>query len=87
MREQILEYWYLALRSPHGVAIKSNNPLNTTAYLYRVRRDSGDPDLSSMHVVTSPIDPKSEVWIIHGNQNEAKNLLDSPTDRNDGEPS
>lgn len=64
MKDTLLEFWYRALRTPEGICIRSTNPYTTKSYLYRVRRDAGDPSIIPLCIVSSPDSP-DELWIIH----------------------
>lgn len=52
---------YRALRSEHGIKIKTDNPALLRAKLYAERRE--DPSLMRLRLFISPKDP-NEVWLV-----------------------
>lgn len=59
----ILEFWYQALRSPLGVALRSNRPDALSQRLYAARREACDPALGDISIVRSPTDG-AVLWLL-----------------------
>lgn len=62
----MLEAWYRALRSTHGVCLRTNDRDALMQRLYAARRECLDPDLKPLSLVQSPTAP-DELWIIKRN--------------------
>lgn len=58
----LIEHWYAALHSAHGVVIESSNVDRTIQQLYQARKAAGDPALSPLSVTRSPVSP-TQIWI------------------------
>lgn len=56
---ELLEYWNLALASPQGIAIESQNPNRLVQKLYAARRECGHLSYNGLRVVEC----ETEVWI------------------------
>lgn len=59
----MLEHWYQALRSAHGIVLSSEDRERLRGKLYEARRDAADRDLECLGIVLSPTDP-NELWIV-----------------------
>jgi hypothetical protein len=51
-----------ALMSPHGISVRSSDPLALRAKLYTLRRL--DPEYLQLSFVLSPDKPDEELWIV-----------------------
>lgn len=60
----ILDLLYRALHSKYGIVVETNNLENLRQRLYKVRRESEDPDLAALTLRPSPTDPETQLWII-----------------------
>ncbi len=60
-----IAYWYLAYREPIGIKITCTNLQSLKTRLYAARKESLDSDLMEIRLVTSPINPDTELWLIH----------------------
>ena len=60
----LVEFLYRALRSSFGIVIRCEDRDFVRQKLYEARRDSNDPDLSSLSFLFSPTDP-TDLWIVH----------------------
>lgn len=60
------ELLYAALRSPCGIAIRTNAPERARALLYAVRRGLADPALAVLQCRLNPLAPGEEVWVLRG---------------------
>lgn len=59
----LLDLWYQALKSgPVGIGIKSDDRNTLRSQLWRVRKESGDPDLQELFIML-PVG-SDELWII-----------------------
>lgn len=58
-----IEAWYSALKSPYGIAIKTNDPGRLRSKLYEARQKTMDEDLLQLSVHWSPRS-KEEIWIV-----------------------
>lgn len=58
-----LELWLLALKSPNGICIETNDRQLLRQQLYRVRKEEANPLLDAMTVVF-PV-KEVELWITH----------------------
>ncbi len=56
-----LELWLLALRSPDGVCIETNDRHLLKQQLYRARKEEGNPLLDELMIVL-PVE-ETELWI------------------------
>jgi hypothetical protein len=56
-----LEPWYVALSSPLGIALSTNDQENAKQKLYLARRASNDPDLAGLSLVLAK---PGEIWIV-----------------------
>lgn len=56
--------WYDALASDHGVIIETDDPEAVKQRLYRLRDESKDEDLKSISIVTSPLNPERDLWLV-----------------------
>lgn len=59
----LMEYWYMALSSAHGVELICNDADGLKARLYATRKEARDPDLSAIKLGVSPFDP-NKVWLM-----------------------
>lgn len=59
-----VELWYRAFGSPLGVIIATGDPERTKMKLYSLRKEANDPDLYLLSILTSPTNPKGELWIV-----------------------
>jgi hypothetical protein len=66
----LLEYWYAALSSPHGVELICNDADGLKARLYAARKDARDPDLMAIKIGVSPFDPL-KVWLMPKGRDDA----------------
>ncbi len=60
-----IEYWYHAYREPIGIKITATNLPLLRQNLYTARTESMDSDLQELRLVRSPLNPDTEMWIIH----------------------
>lgn len=60
----MLEHWYSALASPHGIKLSVSDIPTAQRKLYAARADSHDETLKVLALVPSPSTP-NEIWIIH----------------------
>lgn len=54
---------YMALASPHGIAIYTDNLDRALQRLYTARRKAHDPSLSILQFRRSPTRPDCEIWV------------------------
>lgn len=73
----MLEYWYSALASPHGIKLSVSDIPTAQRKLYAARADACDESLKVLALVPSPSTP-NEIWIIH-----APKRVRSVTESND----
>lgn len=59
----MLEYWYQALHSSHGVCIRTSDREHTRAKLYAARKEACDEALDALAVTFSPT-VDNEIWIV-----------------------
>ena len=67
-----LVFWYSALSSEYGVIVEVTDIALAKAKLYRARANAADPNLMSIQIRTSPNDPRTELWLVRGNENGSK---------------
>src|ERR1043166_5331944 len=60
----MLEYWYDALRSKHGISVNVTNQELAKAKLYAARKQAQDPKLDSITIRVPPNDP-TKLWLVH----------------------
>lgn len=63
----MLEFWYRAFASALGVVLRTSDPERMKQKLYAARREALDPDLESIAIVQSPVDPNNELWLVKKN--------------------
>lgn len=59
-----LSIWYEALGSPSGVIVECSDTEKAKQKLYTLRRESGDKDLESIAIMTSPTNPTKDLWLV-----------------------
>lgn len=59
----MLEHWYEALASEHGIEIATNDPERLRQRLYSERRKAADPMLENLSISISPLNP-GKLWIV-----------------------
>jgi len=62
-KEPLLNYWYRALHSSHGISVTVSDIESVRMRLYAVRREAQDKDLEHISVCVSPLDP-SRLWLV-----------------------
>jgi hypothetical protein len=62
MTSEILNYWYRALHSPHGIELVCSDVESIRARLYAARREAKDADLDQISICQSPFDP-TKLWL------------------------
>lgn len=60
----LLELWYTAARAKIGIIVATDEPERMRVYLYKARKEAGDPAIADLSVFTSPTLP-GELWITH----------------------
>ena len=75
MRPASPEIWYEALASESGVVLRTNDPARMRAALMEIRRQLDDPDLNCLDVISSPVNPSEDLWLIKRLKNEAQRKL------------
>lgn len=75
IKEPILNYWYRALHSPHGIELICSDPEAIRARLYAARKEVRDLDLEQISTVLSPFDPM-KLWLI---RKDRKGPVDAQT--------
>lgn len=58
----MIEFMYDALRSPHGIIVKSKSAERLRTKLYPLRKQ--DERFHELSFVLSPFNPTTELWII-----------------------
>lgn len=66
----MIELWYEALGSEHGIIIETTDPKRCQARLYAVRRERGDLDLNQISIIV-PATP-GQLWLVR--------MPDAPTE-------
>lgn len=61
-----LEFLYMAMDSPLGICLVTDNMVRANQRLNKAKRESGDPSLDVIQIRTSPLAPQSEIWITRG---------------------
>lgn len=56
------EFLYDALASEFGIILKTDNPIKLRERLYPLRK--ADAEFADLSFVISPVNPKTELWII-----------------------
>ena len=64
MSQDLLEYWYDALKQPVGLILRTSDVEALKQRLYAARRAASDPRLIDLTLATSPDFPESELWIV-----------------------
>ncbi len=67
-----LELWYQALNSRIGIVVQVSDVTGAQQKLYRVRASSGDPELLSLTIRVSPVNPRTELWIFKNGQGQER---------------
>lgn len=71
----MVECWYLALHSRHGIVLQVvGDPVAVQNKLYVARRKARDPDLANIVLMRSPEDP-TQLWLVKKDEAE----IGSPT--------
>jgi hypothetical protein len=60
----MLEHWYAALHSPHGVIVHTEGGFERVRQqLYQARKESGDLELNKIAICQSPTNP-ADLWLV-----------------------
>lgn len=59
----LLQWWYAALRSPCGIALRTNRPDALVRKLYAARSAAFDTSLDAISIVRSPTDA-AVLWLL-----------------------
>lgn len=70
----LLGFWLAALETPCGIAISTDDPMLLKGKLYAARKSESDPRLHQLRIRSSPVAPKTEIWIVHGDQEPSVNI-------------
>jgi len=65
----MLEYWYDALRSTHGVEINVSDQNLAKAKLYAARKEAHDESLDAISIRVPPNNP-GKLWLVHNARKE-----------------
>lgn len=79
----MLEHFYEALASDHGVCISTTDPARYTQTMHRIRAQVADPDLKAIEIAQSPIAPDREVWLIKRGTNAEEERSGAPGEGDD----
>ncbi len=66
-----MELLYEALHSPLGLVVETEDVEKLRQKLYSVRRSVNAPELSVLSFVTSPLLPRTNLWIVRRPDQEA----------------
>lgn len=77
-----LEFWYEALENPFGVVIAVSDVPKGIQRLYQARQKSGDEKLAGLSIRKSPLNPDSEVWLVH---TTSRKVVAAEIERTDGQ--
>lgn len=62
----MLDFWYAALRSAHGIVLRTDDPERAKARLYAARAEAGDPALESISIC---LPRPGELWLVRTDSN------------------
>jgi hypothetical protein len=60
---ELVNFWYRALSTAHGVELACSNAESARARLYQVKKTIQDLDLSEISITISPFDP-ARLWLV-----------------------
>lgn len=60
----LIKMWYDALATKVGIRIKTPDPGQLKAALYKARAKLGDPALKELTIYVSRSNPQEEIWIV-----------------------
>lgn len=63
-QDQLVMLLGLALASPHGIVLATNDPQRAKQALYQARSKAHRPAFASLSFRTSPVSPDDELYIV-----------------------
>ncbi len=66
----MLEYWYQAIQSPHGIEITVSDQNKAKALLYAARKEAHDALLETISIRVPPNKP-DKLWLVHNGRKES----------------
>ena len=74
MEAQCSAILYAAASAAVGIRVRTDDPVKARTALYKFRNLVNDPELASLSVRVSPLNPEKEIWILSNRNATSVNL-------------